>query len=123
MLKKNLNLYICLLIVSIFTVVYFIVANKTSYAFEFDEKEALYQNKISLLKVSALKYVENNPNVFDKESTIYLSATDLIEKGYLFSDDEEGNFFDPRSNVKTLNDYKVKITNNNGEKDISLITK
>ena len=116
MLKnKNLCLYITIGIFLVFTVGYFITINKVSYAFTDNAREDLYSLKIKLIEKSAKLYGENNMDLFKEKKSIYVKVSDLVEANYITADDEEGNVFDPSSEVKKLNDLKIRITNKNGK--------
>jgi len=116
MLKsKNILLYEAIAIFIIFTIVYFLAANKISYAFAYDESAHLYESKIKMINKSATLYGEKNIQLFEEEDPIYIPVDDLIQEGYILADDEEGKIKDPRSDVKYLNDLKVRISLTNGD--------
>lgn len=108
MKSKNLTLYIAIGIIVIFSFVYFIVANKVSYAFDYDDKEELYNSRIMLIKKAAENYGEKNDKKF-KDNTLYITVDELVKDSYLIADDDKGNYLDPRSEVKTLNNIKIRV--------------
>lgn len=116
MLKsKNLLLYEAVAILLVFTIGYFIIANKVSYAFAYDSTTYLYDSKIKLITKSANLYGESNLSLFKEKDTIYVTVGDLVEKGILLADDEAGNVKDPTSEVKNLNELKVRIVLKDGK--------
>ena len=46
-----------------------------------------------------------------------------MKNGYFVADDENGNVFDPTSEIKTLNDIKIRLKNNNGKISTKIIKK
>lgn len=113
--SKNIILYEIIGILILFTIAYFVAVNKASYAFAYDETSALYESKINLINKMATLYGENNLTLFEEEDTIYITVANLVEKEYIIADDEAGNVKDPTSDVKNLNELKIRITYKNGE--------
>ena len=119
--SKNILLYEMIAILALFTIIYFVAANRVSYAFSDDGLKKLYDNKIALIDKMAKMYGENNQDLFEEDDTLYITVKELAEKGYLLADDEDGNVKDPMSEVKTLNDIKIRITNQNGKIDTKVL--
>ena len=115
MKNKNVLLYIAIGIVVLFTAVYFVVANKISYAFAAEEETMLLDGKLNSLSMMAQLYGENNLDLFNEDDTIYVTVNELVEKGYVLADDDKGNVKDPTSDVKVLNELKIRITLKDGE--------
>ena len=109
MKEKNTFLISILAVLGVFTILYFAVASKVSYAFSYDEEKARYDSKISAITDLAVIYGEKNKDLFTETDTIYITVSDLVEKGLLEADDNEGNVKDPTSDVKTLNSLKIRI--------------
>lgn len=123
MLKsKNIMLYEALSILLVFTIVYFIAANKISYAFPENSSDTLYSNKIDFIAKSAAIYGQNNLSLFEDEDTIYLTVGQLIEKGAILPDDSSNIIKDPNSDVNNLNDLKVRISLKNGKVTSKVLT-
>ena len=114
-IKKNILMYETIAVVLVFTIIYFVTANKISYAFTDDAAQELYQSKINLINNCATIYAKNNIELFDENNTIYMTVNELIEKGALLPDDEEGNIKDPSSDIRTMNELKVRITQKEGK--------
>lgn len=119
-MKKNLYLYITISVLLVFTVVYFVAANKISYAFEYSEKDAQYENIILQIETVSKYYASNNLDLFKDENTIYITVNDLVTSGIFPS--ENGKVNDPRSDVLTLNDVKLRITKNNDTFDVKVLS-
>ena len=113
--NKNIFLYITLSIIGIFTLAYFIVANNISHAFAYDASEIKYANEIAYLEASAKLYAKQKPDIFKEKETVYIKVSDLVESGVINADDDNGNVKDPSSDVKLLNDLKIRLTNKNGK--------
>jgi len=121
MLKsKNLYLYITIGVLVFFTIGYFAVVNKISYAFSYNNEQVLYNNKMHLIEIAAVKYAENNMNIFEKEKSVYITVDDLASLGYL-AVDSHGKVLDPTSEVKSLNDIKIRLTNNKEKVEAKII--
>ncbi len=106
--KKIIGLGVILVL---FTVVYFVVANKLSYAFSDGlDKEAMYNDTIEIITKSAIAYGNDNIDLIkeSENNTIYPKVQDLIDNGYLVAD-ENGNIVNPINNNKILNSYGLKI--------------
>ena len=113
--NKNIFLYITLLILAIFTIAYFIIANNISHSFSYDTSEIKYANEIKYLEASAKLYAKKNNSIFKEKEVTYIKVSDLVKSGIIQADDEEGNVKDPSSDVKVLNDTKIRLTNKNGK--------
>lgn len=111
--NKNIFLYCTFALIIVFTACYFVTINKVSYAFEVDES-SLYNSKIKMIEDTAKVYGEYNPDIFGENDYVYFTVGELIEKGVIASDNDKGELKDPNSDVKVLNDLKVKITNKDG---------
>jgi hypothetical protein len=109
MKTKNIMLYAIIAVLLVFTIIYFTAVNHISYAFT-DDSKALYDNKVQLITDCAEIYAKKNISLFEDKDTIYVTVSELVEKGALEADDEHGNVKDPTSEVKLFNDAKVRIT-------------
>ena len=58
--------------------------------------------------------------LFKKTDTIYVSINELVEENTLPS--EDGKVYEAGSNVKTINDYKVRITLKDGNYDTKILS-
>ena len=58
--------------------------------------------------------------LFKKTNTIYVSINELVEENILPS--ENGKVYEAGSNVKTINDYKVRITLKDGNYDTKILS-
>ena len=119
-MKKNIILYIIIAILSIYTIGYFIIVNKISYAFTFNETEELYNSETTLILNSAKLYGSNNLDLFKKQNTIYITVNDLVKSGFLYASDD-GKFHDYVNEEKTLNDLKIKITYQDDKIDAKIL--
>ena len=96
-------------ILLVFTICYFVVANKISYAFETDyDLKATYDNVIETIKKSATSYGTDKSELFNENNTIYVKVQELIDEKYLVPN-EEGNITNPMDENNTLNSKMVKI--------------
>ena len=121
MKNKNIFLYLSLAILLIFTIGYFITVNKVSYAFAYNEEQELYNSKINLITKCALIYGEQNPDLFKEKDSIYITVNDLVEAGLIEADDEDGNVKNPMSDVKVLNDLKIRLTFKNDKVNVKIL--
>ncbi|MEG1288554.1 MAG: hypothetical protein RSD29_04320 [Bacilli bacterium] len=108
-MKKNGYAVIELVIVlAVFSVGYFFVANKVSYLFNVNYNKDLYEQKISSIEKQATLYGLSNKDLFKTEKDVYVTVDELAVKGFVISND--GVVKDPRSENNKLNDVKVKIS-------------
>ena len=104
--KKIIALSVILLV---FTICYFVIANKISYAFETDyDLKATYENVIATIKKSATSYGTDKSELFNENNTIYVKVQELIDANYLVPN-EDGNITNPLNKDDTLNSKMVKI--------------
>lgn len=96
-MKNNRGYTVVELIVVILVVgvIAFVCINKASYAFSDQEIAVteLMEQKIELIEKQAIKYGEDNKDLFEESKTIYIRLIDLIENKYLLnnSDSEINN--------------------------------
>ena len=112
--KKIISLGVILVL---FTIVYFVVANKLSYAFSDGlDEEAMYEDVIEVITKSAVAYGYANVDLLQESEnkTIYPKVQDLIDEGFLIAD-EDGNIVNPINTNKLLNSYGLKIKYNDGK--------
>ena len=106
--KKIIALIVLL---SVFSIGYFVVMNKVSYAFVNDyDVDREYNKTISTIKASAIAYGEKNIDSFKKEdgNTIYPKVQDLIDARLLVPN-SEGLIVNPKKTSETLNSKMVTI--------------
>ncbi len=121
MSNKNIILYEIIGVLLTFTVIYFLLVNKASYAFVYNEADALYNNKMKLIEKSAQLYASQNMDTLKKDETIYVTVNDLVSGGYMVADDKDGNVTNPKSDVKNLNETKIKITYKNEQLETKIL--
>ena len=96
-------------ILLVFTIGYFVIINKVSYAFvnNYDPNN-VYDETIDIIKKSAIVYGTNNPDLFKEEDTVYKKVQDLIDANLLIPN-EYGNIVNPLKEEENLNDNVIKI--------------
>ena len=123
MLKsKNIILYEIIGLLLLFTIVYFVVVTKVSYAFTYDASEQSYNQKIFLIEKAGKIYGESHLELFEKNDTAYVNVSELVEMGYFTADDEIGNVKNPLSDVKTLNSVKVRLSYQDGKVNTKVLS-
>ena len=103
-----------IIVLALFTVGYFVVANIISYNFDVNYEEDLYDLTISSIEKQAALYGENNTEIFAESNDVYMTIEQLAAANAIIST-SEGVVADPRDDSKILNDIRVKITNNDDE--------
>ncbi len=105
--KKIMTLTIILLL---FTIGYFIIVNKISYAFVNDYDASFYHTQvIHIIEQGAKKYAQDHQEEFTEEEPIkYVTVQELIDNDYLIPD-EDGNIKDPSEEEVTFNSRKIRI--------------
>ena len=119
-MKKNLYLYICIGILVIFTVGYFVTVNNLSYAFADNEEAYLYDRKINEVKVASLKYAQSHQGLFKDNETIYVTVDDLVDENLLEADND-GKVKDPSNPIKNLNSVKIRITKKDNSFEVKVL--
>ena len=97
------------IILLVFTIGYFIIVNKISYAFVNDYDASFYHTQVmNIIEEGAKKYAQDHQEEFTEEEPIkYVTVQELIDNAYLIPD-EEGNIKDPSEDA-TFNSRKVRI--------------
>lgn len=114
-LLKDKKVIALVSILVIFTIGYFIIANKVSYAFSNSyDLNTTYENTIETIKKCAIAYGEKNLDLFEKEKIIYVKVQDLIDNNFLAAN-SEGKIVNPLKNNEVLNSNVIKIKYENEE--------
>ncbi len=111
MTKVNILNIVLVALIGIFSVIYFIIANKISYNFQGDFVNDLYDLKMESISMQAQIYGDNNPDLFNENKDVYITVDELAQNDYVLNND--GVVIDPRDETKTLNDLKIKLTYEN----------
>lgn len=109
--KKGYTAVELIVVIAVFTVGYFVTANILSKSFDVNYEQDLYDLKIASIEQQAAIYGENHTELFAESSDIYMTVEELALANVIIST-KEGVVADPRNNEDTLNDLRVKITNN-----------
>ena len=105
---KDIKLLSCLAVLLVFTIGYFLMVNKISYAFENSvDLSNSHDNKIKVIEECSKKYDSINDNLFKEDDTIYIKVSDLVKADLLTTNREE-NVVDIL-NGKILDDNVIKI--------------
>ena len=72
---------ICLiLILAVFTIGYFIIVNRVSYAFSSSiDQDELYAEMIDTIKLASTKYAEKNKDKFEDSNIMVIKVQDLVD--------------------------------------------
>ncbi len=119
-MKKNLYLYICIGVLFVFTIVYFVVANNMSYAFVNNDEEITYNHVIVEIKNASANFISSHEDLFNEEDIVYIIVDDLVNEGLLEAD-SDGKVKDPSSPVKTFNNVKIRLTKLENGYDIKVL--
>ena len=105
---KDIKLLSCLAVLLVFTISYFLMVNKISYAFDNSvDLSNSHDNKIKVIEECSKKYASINDNLFNEDDTIYIKVSDLVKADLLTTNREE-NVVDIL-NGKILDDNVIKI--------------
>ena len=106
---KDRKIIILVLLIAVFTMVYFVIVNRISYSFSnnYDFNE-LYKIKIDTIKKCAIAYAEKHRDMFKKENVVYIKVQDLIDESFLLPNNE-GNIINPLNENTTLNSNIIKL--------------
>ena len=73
----------------------------------------LYKERIASIELGAFYYAKSSENLFKEENTVYVTVEDLAKNNVVRSNN--GTVIDPRDEESSMNNIKVKITNENDE--------
>lgn len=119
-LLKDKNVIILIVILVVFTIGYFLIVNRISYAFVNDyDLEEVYNNTLDVIEKCALKYASDNANLFEKENTIYIKVQDLIDNNLLIPN-ENGYIVNPLKENENLNSNIIKIKYENDTYNVEI---
>ncbi len=105
---KDKKIIILMVILLAYTIVYFTLVAKSSYAFDNDlDYNKLHLKTISIIEESAIKYAEANKNLFEKENTVYIKVQNLIDENLIATNNDD-KLIDI-SNNNELNGKVIKI--------------
>lgn len=105
---KDKKIIILMVILLAYTIVYFTLVAKSSYAFDNDlDYSKLHLKTISIIEESAIKYAEANKNLFEKENTVYIKVQNLIDENLIATNNDD-KLIDI-SNNNELNGKVIKI--------------
>ena len=106
---KDKKIIVLVLILVVFSIGYFFIVNKISYAFENDYNLEKSHNKtIEVITKCAEVYGKDNLDQFNDEGILYTTVQTLIDGGYLVTN-EEGNIINSLNNSETLNNNKIRL--------------
>ena len=106
---KDKKIIILILILVVFTISYFVIINKVSYAFEENyDYNTVLQNKEKVIVKCAEAYGKENVENFNNEGLLYITVQNLIDGGCLIPN-EEGNIVNLKNLQETLNNKKIRI--------------
>lgn len=119
--KKGYTGVELLIVIAVFTVGYFVAVNAISYNFDVDYQNDLYNLKIASIEEQAEVYAETNNEIFAEGNDVYMTVEELALNNAIIST-SEGLVADPRNSEETLNDLRVKITNNDEKITAEVLT-
>lgn len=105
---KDKKIIILASVLVTFTLLYFTVVLKISYAFEETiNVNDIFEMKMDTIKKCAIAYAEKNNDKFE-DDILYIKVQDLIDSGMLVPS-ENGNIENPLKENETLNSNMIKI--------------
>lgn len=112
--KKGYSAVELIVVLAVFSVIYFVGANIISKDVNVNYEEEMYALKIDSIETQAVLYAKLNSDIFAEESQVYLTVADLVNANVVISN-EDGEVIDPRDNESSLNDVRVKVTQDGDE--------
>ncbi len=111
-MKKNGYTVVELAIVlGIFSICYFAATWIISSKLNVNYEEEMYNQKLAAIENGAVLYAKVNSKLFEKENTVYLTVDDLAKANAVIS--SNGEVIDPRDEESSMNNIKIKVTNEN----------
>ena len=106
---KDKKIIVLLVVLTIFTIGYFVIVNHISYAFTDQYDSSIIYNKtIDVIKKASILYAEKNKDLFEKDNVIYIKVQDLINNE-LLATNNEGNIPNPTKKSEVMNTNIIKI--------------
>lgn len=117
---KDKKIFILIAILLLFTISYFLIVNKVSYAFdeEYDLKFA-YDKQIEIIKKCAKDYAKKHNNEFNEEGIIYIDVQKLIDEKYLMPS-KNGKINNPLKVNEDINKNKIRIKKDKNKLKVSI---
>ena len=107
-IKKDKNIIALIIVLGVFTLGYFLIANRISYAFSNNPNlESSYENTNKIITTSAIVYGNADIEELKEKKVKWLTIQELIDEKYLIPD-ENGNVVNPLEPDKTINAKKVE---------------
>lgn len=108
---KDKKIIVLVVILLVFSISYFVIVNKISYAFENNyDLSGAYNMRIKTITTCAVAYGKANIEEFNEEGLLYITVQTLIDKKYLIPN-SEGNINNSLNNLETLNGKKIRLKN------------
>lgn len=117
---KDKKIVALVVVLVIFTFIYFISVGKISHAFETTNysKEA-YNSLIKTIKTCSEEYAKKNDNIFNEENVAYIKIQDLIDANFLATNNGD-NIVSPLDGQTILNSNIVKIKKDNNNYQVEI---
>ena len=110
---KDIKIILLISILTIFTISYFVIANKVSYAFVTDtDVNVSYNNLMKTIEEGAKVYASKNTDIFTEDNIAYIKVQDLIDNN-LIAPNDNGNIVNPLDKDDILNSKIIKIKKEN----------
>ena len=106
--KKGYTVLELLIVIIVFGIITAVTLSATSYAFR-DNTDEYYESKVSDIESNARRYGSTLEELKTEGSKV-ITVKELVDAGYLSSDNKNGDIIDPRNEKKTMNNVKIKIT-------------
>lgn len=112
---KDKKIIILAIVLLVYTIGYFVIINKVSYAFDNNiDVNKLYNVRVDVITSCAISYGEDNKDSFNEEGLLYITVQTLVDNNYLVAD-TDGKITNYLDETETLNDKKIRLKNIDGK--------
>lgn len=112
---KDKKIIILAIVLVVYTIGYFVIINKVSYAFDNNiDVNKLYNARVDVITSCAISYGEDNKDSFNEEGLLYITVQTLVDNNYLVAD-TDGKITNYLDGTETLNDKKIRLKNIDGK--------
>lgn len=112
---KDKKIIILAIVLVVYTIGYFVIINKVSYAFDNNiDVNKLYNARVDVITSCAISYGEDNKDSFNEEGLLYITVQTLVDNNYLVAD-IDGKITNYLDETETLNDKKIRLKNIDGK--------
>ncbi len=116
---KDKKIIALIIVLSVFTLGYFILVNKVSYAFvQTSNLDELYEVTINAIKETSVVYAQQNMDKFEN-NILSFSVQDLVDNKLVVTN-SEGEVANPKNSKEPLNSHVITVKYIDGKYEVKV---